>query len=352
MGGCSSCCSKPKTEKPDEDYHVGCENVGKATKRQNSKFQPYVLDDDQIIKEYMSTAQGALGWLCCCCPESCTVLAKMMSNDPKQLSHFNTWEPAYSKVKTDACCCGCGCGCMQQMACPFYAAKEMRLIALNASIEDAQAASSTYSFICCGTDQKLLENYECCQVCQVPVLLLYKQLMAKCELQGYQDNHCIKPSSRCSCLKGSECGLNIEVCLFPNTSITSTMEYFEDTRDIQPDPELAQHRKLLDLMKQMAKCVKHLESASGLSSGPVTQPAHRCMMLVVALFHRMELVTFRAQIQQCAANRPFISHQLQGRHRENTTNKMVHRYLASKEYLVKVLAKLVCSDIHRKKKIV
>ena len=354
-----SCCSKnePKT---DEDYHVGLKTIGKQGERENPHFKEKVAQDDAIIYQYLKTEirDSCANSICCCygifsevgschacipsccisCCNTCHQLAVLHGHDPRELSHRNSWVLGFEEASKDAklfCFCFSCCSCCPD-SCPIAAiiegtlfspcyAKKMRLLAL---AEDSNPVEIDWICGWFGCSSKKLENYTCCQ--------------------GYQDRVFIKPGEQLKSCTDScpELSLNVEACLFPGSSMDSTVQFMMDTRDVKPDPQFAEFNSFIDDIEKTKSLISHIGSSNPAALG-ATEPVARCLGLYANCLKKSVIAIV---VRQVAAEQGktggFYDAGMQGRHLENTLTKMSHRVVAKKAYVVKKPLKFYREAMH------
>jgi hypothetical protein len=357
MGSCSCKSKKPKA---DEYHHVGLELIGKKEKRKNSCFSEKVRNDDKTMIDFINkeTEDKVKGSICCCygccskdgscfdyvpkCFSNCCIVCEQISvlrsHDPRELSHRNSWLLGFNAARKEIekedriCCLMC---CPNCSCCPIAAmiqgtvfssciAKRMRLAVLSNEKNPVQVECSGWI----GCSSAKVDNYTCCQ--------------------GYQDRVFIKPGATLKCCTDMcpELCLNLEVCLFPGSSMDGSMQYMMDTRDVKPDPEFEKFNAVIHQVERMKSLITHVGK-----SFPVaivgTEPAARCLGLYANCLKKSEIAIVARQLERQQENVDGVyDPKMQGRHIENTVTKMSHRRVSGKSYLVKKPSRFYNEAMH------
>jgi hypothetical protein len=335
--GRMGCCSS-KAPRSDDDRHVGLKTIKDDTgnEKENPNFEPEVQKDDEVMKEYIDQEKrgSCMLQVCCCggffdscfdCCKTCGQLAVLHGHHPRELAHRKPWAMGFEEAKKEVeegngcfhfTCFGC---------CPITAiikgaifsscyAKKMRLLALGV---DAEKTDMWFgSFCCCGEQD--LKEYECCQ--------------------GYQDNFFLKPAKYCKCFTSNcpELSLNMEVWLFPGSSMDGTVQYLMDTRDVKPDPAFAKFNAFIHELENLKSSIEHIGSSFP-AAKIGTQPLSRTISLYANCLKKSEIAIVALQVEKHVQQEAFYVPNLKGRHQtDNTLTKMAHRVVNKKSYIVKV----------------
>jgi hypothetical protein len=140
-------------------------------------------------------------------------------------------------------------------------------------------------------------------------------------------------------------GLNIEVMVFPGSSMESTLQYMYDTRDLVQDPGHESYLKTIKRIEMGKSVLKNILSYIPMV-GQITGLIFQVVQAILDFPKRLTIPFLYIQIQQQTKNEgadtdpvTFRPH-LQGRHQKvNSIIAMIRRFRTGKPYIVKRVSK-------------